>query len=86
MMKLYEVVGGVLKIAPNTLNNGSNALNTPNWDSLRHIEVMLAVENAFGIRFSMSEMVGMENLGEMRAVLAAKGVNLKASEPVARSA
>lgn len=74
-MKLYEVVAGILKIEAGILSEESNALNTPNWDSLRHIELMLAVETAFGVRFSMPEMVSMQNLGDMRNLLVAKGVS-----------
>lgn len=77
-MKLYEVVAGILKIETGILNEESNALNTPNWDSLRHIELMLAVETAFGVRFTMPEMVSMQNLGDMRGLLVAKGVSFDA--------
>jgi len=71
-MKLYEVISGILNIDPATLSEESNALNTPNWDSLRHIEIMLAVENAFGVRFSMPEMVSMQNIGDMRKLICEK--------------
>ncbi|MEM7425613.1 MAG: acyl carrier protein [Pseudomonadota bacterium] len=73
-MQLFQIIGGVLKIDPATLSDQSNALNTPNWNSLRHIEIMLAVENAFGVRFSMPEMVSMQNIGDMRQLLIGKGV------------
>ncbi len=85
-MRLYEVIAGVLKIDASTLNEDSNALNTPNWDSLRHIELMLAVETAFGKNFSMVEMMSMQNLGDMRKLLVAKGVAFNDAEPVRRSA
>ena len=74
-MQLFEIIAGVLKIDPASLNDESNALNTPNWNSLRHIEIMLAVENAFGVRFTMPEMVSMQNIGDMRQLLIGKGVS-----------
>lgn len=77
-MKLFEIVAGVLKTDVNTLSDESNGHNTPGWDSLRHIEVMLAVENAFGIHFTMPEMASMQNLGDMRKHLMEKGVDLSA--------
>ena len=85
-MQLYDVVAGVLKIDPSVLNEKSNALNTPNWDSLRHIELMLAVETSFGASFSMAEMVSMQDLGDMRKLLETKGVKFDESEPVRLSA
>lgn len=79
-MKLYEVIAGILNIDPASLSEESNALNTPNWDSLQHIEIMLAVENAFSVRFSMPEMVSMQNIGDMRKLIRGKGGNLDGTD------
>lgn len=76
-MKLFEIVASVLSVDANTLSDESNALNTPNWDSMRHIELMLAVEIAFGVSFDMSEMVSMQNLGDMRQLLVQKGASIQ---------
>ena len=79
-MKLYEVIAGILNIDPASLSEESNALNTPNWDSLQHIEIMLAVENAFSVRFSMPEMVSMQNIGDMRKLIRGKGGDLDGTD------
>ena len=55
-MKLKKIVAQVLAIDEGELSDESNALNTRNWDSLKHIELLLAVETAYGIRFSMPEI------------------------------
>ena len=39
------------------------------WDSLRHITLVSAVERAFGIKFSMKEVLEMKNIGEMADIL-----------------
>lgn len=85
-MQLYDIIAGVLNIEADTLSEQSNALNTPNWDSLRHIEVILAVETAYSIRFAINEVVNMQNLGDMRDVLVKKDVSFEESEPVRLSA
>ena len=85
-MQLYNVVAGVLKVDAGILSETSNALNTENWDSLRHIELMLAVEMAFGMQFSMAEMVSMQNLGDMRQLLESKGVVFDGAQPMLKSA
>ena len=85
-MQLYTVVASVLSIDEEILNEESNATNTPNWDSLRHIELVLAVEGAYGVRFSMPEISGMRNLADMRDVLIAKGVTFEAQEPLRKTA
>lgn len=85
-MQLYDIIASVLNIEAATLSEQSNALNTPNWDSLRHIEVILAVETAYNIRFAINEVVNMQNLGDMRIVLESKNVSFDTAEPVRLSA
>ncbi len=72
-MKLNEVIANVLSIDPAILSDDSNAKNTPNWDSARHIDLMLAVEVAFEVQFTMPEITSMQNLGDMRNLLIEKG-------------
>lgn len=75
-MKLKKIVAQVLAIDEGELSDESNALNTRNWDSLKHIELLLAVETAYGIRFSMPEITSLQKLGDMRDLLASKGADL----------
>ena len=35
------------------------------WDSLTHIDLVVAVEKEFGIKFSMGEVRKLQNVGEM---------------------
>ena len=42
------------------------------WDSLRHMELLLALEKAFQIRFSVTEMIGMRSLAEIHHVITTK--------------
>ena len=46
----------------------------PQWDSLRHIEVIFAIESAYQVRFTMPEIASLQNLGDMRSLLIAKNV------------
>lgn len=78
-MQLYNIIGKILGVDGATLNDESNAQNTANWDSLRHIEVIFAVESAFHVRFTMPEIANLRKLGDIRNLLAAK--NVKLNEP-----
>ncbi len=75
-MLLYNIIGKVLGVDPATLNDDSNAQNTSKWDSLRHIEVIFAVESAFHVRFTMPEIASLRKLGDVRKLLLAKNVRL----------
>ena len=73
-MKLYQIVGNVLGVDPSTLAATSNAENTPNWDSLNHIEVIFAIESAYHVRFTMLEIAGLRNLGDIERILVSKSL------------
>jgi len=73
-MQLYSLIGNVLGVDPSELNEDSNAQNTPKWDSLRHIEVVFAMENAFHVRFTMPEIASLRKLSDIRKLLEAKNV------------
>lgn len=75
-MRLYVTIGNILGVDPSALSDESNASNTPNWDSLRHIEVIFAVESAFNVRFTMPEIASLRQLGDIRQLLIMKGVDL----------
>ena len=49
-----------------------SAADIEEWDSLSNIRFMVAVEKEFGIRFSNSEIEGLQNVGEMVALIGQK--------------
>jgi acyl carrier protein len=75
-MQLYNLIGKVLGVDPSTLTEDSSAHNTPRWDSLRHIEILFAVESVFHVRFTMPEISGLRELSDIRRLLLAKRVKL----------
>ena len=85
-MQLYQLIGKVLGVDPAGLTEDSNAQNTPKWDSLRHIEVVFAMENAFHIRFTMPEIASLRKLGDIRNLLEAKNVRLNDAEVIKKVA
>ncbi len=42
------------------------------WDSLEHINLVAAVEQEFGIKFTMGQVVTMKNVGEMVDIILQK--------------
>ena len=46
----------------------------PEWDSLGHFNLLLFIEENYGVRFSMEEMSEMKSLKDIANVLEAKGV------------
>ena len=48
------------------------ANDVDDWDSLGHIRLILAVEAAFGMRFSAAEVKRLQNVGEFVALIQSK--------------
>ena len=52
-----------------TVNDATTADDIEDWDSLEHISLVVAVEKCFGIKFTMGEVMGMKNVGEMTDII-----------------
>jgi acyl carrier protein len=48
------------------------AKDVDGWDSLAHIRLMLAVEKAFGVKFSNSEINKLQSVGELVELIRAR--------------
>jgi acyl carrier protein len=48
-----------------TVTRTSSAQNTPNWDSLAHIEIIEMVERRFKTRFDLGEVQDLKTVGDL---------------------
>ena len=51
-------------LEPGCLTPLTTAKDVPEWDSLTHISLVLAVEKAFGVRFRVGEVANTHNVGD----------------------
>jgi acyl carrier protein len=54
------------------LKNETTANDVKGWDSLNHIELVVAVEKHFKIKFNFAELQKFKNVGEMCDNIAVK--------------
>ncbi len=47
------------------LTDETTAADIEDWDSLEQINLLVAMERRFGIKFSVGEVEGLRNVGEM---------------------
>lgn len=74
MTELNTVVSNILNLPVDQLTESSSPKNTKGWDSLKHIELVLAIEGHFGVKFAPSEIVTIDSIGSARSLLSEKGV------------
>lgn len=54
------------------LTDETNSSDIPDWDSLAHIQLIAAIEDKFGIKFTLGEAVSAENVGEFIKIIEGK--------------
>lgn len=75
---LEEVVGSVLGLPPQSLSDDSSTENVQEWDSLRQLSILLALESAYGITITADQALEMNSISAIRALLRKHGVELPA--------
>ncbi len=70
--KLNEVFRDVFEDDDITVNDNTTAADIEDWDSLEHINLVNAIEQEFGIKFNMGQIVSMKNVGEMVTIIMSK--------------
>ena len=54
------------------LTDSTSAEDIEDWDSLEQINLVVAIQDAFGIKFNIEEVNAMKNVGEMADAILAK--------------
>lgn len=52
-----------------TINPATTAADVPTWDSMNHVRLIVAMEQDFGISMPMEQVSGLQNVGEMVALV-----------------
>lgn len=72
IIKLVTVMENVFDLDDLEYSDTLTAGDIPEWDSLSHVRLMVAVERAFAIRFTSSEIEDFKVLGDLVTAIAAK--------------
>lgn len=59
-------MAGVLDVEAGEIDDGFRRDDASAWDSMNHLRLISALEEAFGIRFTMKEVGEMESFGDVR--------------------
>lgn len=66
---LQDILRDVFDDESVVISPESSAADFPAWDSLSNVNIMVATEMRFGVRFKASEVEGLRNIGELIALV-----------------
>jgi acyl carrier protein len=67
--KLKTIISEVLNIDVNSIDNNTSSQTVATWDSLNHMNIILATEEQFGIIFDDEEMLKLTSFVSLLAAL-----------------
>ena len=68
---LREIFTKVLDVDV-TITSELSASEVPEWDSLNHIRLMVAVQRAFGVKFTAADVGHLKTVGELMNLIERK--------------
>lgn len=76
--EIYKALNGIFRDIFDddsiTVTADTKADDIEEWDSLEHINLIVAIEKNFGMRFRMDEVTSMKNVGEMVSIIENRAV------------
>lgn len=73
MAQLKSLMAEVLTISVDEVVDDLSMSGSDIWDSLRHMELVISIEETFEVELSGDEIVEMTSVAAIRSVLSAKG-------------
>jgi len=73
-LRLKEVLSKCLKIDESEINETTSVDTVPLWDSLKHLELVLTLEDEFKVSFSPEQTVEILNYPLIKIVLSEHGI------------
>ena len=72
LVRVRDVIAKVFGDDDVVVHSSTTAADVEGWDSVSNIEVMIALEREFGIRFNTGEMASVANVGELVTLIAGR--------------
>lgn len=70
--RIREVMSEILEVEPGAIRDGFQRDDAPGWDSLNHLRLVSALEEAFRIKFTMKEVGEMDRYETVRQMISSR--------------
>ena len=74
LSKLIEIMSEKLSIPKEDINDETAYNVAKNWDSINHLAIVSALEDAYGIELDVDEITAMENVKVIKDILTKHGI------------
>ena len=71
--QVFKVLAQVLDVESSQINLSSSPDTLSDWDSLKQIQILMALEQEFGVRFNEDQMARLGSANEIITTLKAAG-------------
>jgi acyl carrier protein len=68
--KLAGVIRNFFELPDLAIDESTTAAQVDGWDSVAHVELIVAVEKAFAVRFTTKEVKALRTVGDLGNLLA----------------
>ena len=72
--KVQNLLSEVLQIPSSEITDDLTMKAVDSWDSLKHMELIVSLEQSFDIQLSFDDIVAMQSVSEIKRVLRERGV------------
>ncbi len=69
---IKDILSKILRLRTQEIKDNTGVVNTPNWDSINQIEIIVALEKKYKIKFSQSEISKLDNYSNILKILKKK--------------
>jgi acyl carrier protein len=74
--RVLEAVAAVLGLPLDGLNDEASPSSVPSWDSLNHLNLVMALESEFGVSLSVEDALQLRDIAAIRRILKARGAQI----------
>lgn len=70
--KLKQIILKELNLEEFEIKDETQANEVPGWDSLKHLNIILAIEKSYNIKFKGMEIMKVQNIGSLQKLIDSK--------------
>ena len=73
--KIETLMADLFNLKNEDITDSLTMTNTDGWDSLKHMELIVSIEQTFSIELTFDEIVAMQTLKDIKKILKEKGLD-----------